>query len=225
MALLLLAWLCSGKWLYWTAEREVFHLLRGGSIYLLCCLAGYLGGRLCPWYASESSQPGVFQLEGGGRQHSQELGAQVALVGVKEEIFCGAKEGLCSIDVALCRYTVWRLLLVNLCLELHHSQRVWVFFISLVLLCALRRANGSNSEPSGCSGDHPLGRKGVGCSAVMCDHGGATGQCFSCVQDGKFAGRTKTRLCCVLSLRSGETSEAVLCAFHKCKPLFSAVLG
>lgn len=122
MALLLLAWLCSGKWLYWTAEREVFIYF---GVVPSTFFAGWIpGGKVvslvCHW--------GSFQLEGGrvgrGRQRSQELAAQVALVGVKEEIFCGAKEGLCSIDVALCRYTGWRLLLVNLCLELHHSQ--WV---------------------------------------------------------------------------------------------------
>ena len=59
----------------------------------------------------------------------------------------------------------------------------------------------------------------------MPDRGGVKGQCVSCGQNGKSAGRTEARLHCVLSLHSGEMSEAVLCNFHKCKPLFSAVLG
>lgn len=92
-------------------------------------------------------------------------------------------------------------------------------------LCPERKANVSNSEPSGSSGGHLLGRKGVGSSAVMCDHGRAKGQCFCCVLDRKFSERTEARLYRVLSFHSGEMFEAVLCAFHKCNLFFSAVLG
>lgn len=50
MALLLLAWLCSGKWLYWTAEREVF-------IYFGVAPSTFFAGWLDTW--GEGCVPGM----------------------------------------------------------------------------------------------------------------------------------------------------------------------
>lgn len=128
---------------------------------------------------------------------------------------------LCSRGVFFSLTCIW----IHLCSSRFEFSSFPLFLFCFVfsLFCALRRENSRNYLLSGSTGGL-LRRKEVGNSAVMCRHSGAKTRCLSCVQHLKFAGM-EARLCCVLSLCSGEISEAVLSAFHKCKTSYSAVLG
>lgn len=193
--------------------------------HLHSLLAGSLGQRLCPWCvlpAREVSSCG----EKSGEWETALLGAWSTVSSggwQRRDLFEVPKRDCIGL---MCQFTGVQ------CRGFFFLTYIWSYLTPngpefssfLVLVCALRRGNVRNSELLGTYGGRLLGRKGVGGSSVMCDHSGAEEQCFSCVEDGKFEGRREARLHCVISLHSGEMSEAVLCAFHKHKPFFSAVL-
>lgn len=167
-----------------------------------------------------------------GKQHSWGLGVQAALVEDKNMTFYRYQRGTIWGNVSLCRCAVWRFLLVNLFLELPHSQCSWVFILPLwfVLHFVLwfvpwQEVMSVILSPWAALEVTHVGEKEEVVLLKCVIMARPRGNVSPVIRMGNVQKAWSQGYVVFSPSALRKCSEAVLCAFHKCKSLFTAVLG